>query len=186
MSAHDFDAVLGLFERFRAAEAQLWATSLDPELPWSATLDAEIALDALLGRRAADMLELLQRPATPDAVWFEAAGARTVSDRVVYALKAAKARRDPVTFVYTDNYEKKKRDKGMQNRFAVGELEGELKIITREVRCGECKTLGCASCQQQGWLHVAGQKLKKIEYVGEARKLVEPTHAVSKQIWDAL
>ena len=64
---------------------------------------------------------------------------------------------------------------GKADGAALGEVEGELKIVARQTYSTE-----------YGWQHAGGRKLTSIKPTGDADKFEAPTHEGSKTRYDAL
>ena len=184
LSPEDLDSVRDFFDRFRAIESETWAFLLQEDLGRMDVIRQKIKINEFFEGKAQDFVESLQRARRPDAAWFEKNRAIVVGPRTVFALQVGNIEGVQMALVYSENF--KKDMVGMRSRFVVADVDGALKIVARQVRCGDCDGEGCGVCGRQGWRRAGGRRLQKPKKLGELRKLVVPTDLTSKGVFDAL
>jgi len=184
MSALDPSAVRDFFAEFDQAHLDVWGINLDASKSWLDTVKKKATLKRFFEAEPGDVVEMLSRSRKADDAWYAKHGARTVGPRVIHAVQPVTVGGAPMAFVYTDAFEKN--ELGMNERFAVEDAGGALRIAARQVRCGECGGTGCAVCKQQGWRFAGGRELPAPKPVGNALKLIAPEHEGTKALYDAL
>lgn len=173
MTAPDSATVRDFFTRMDATQLELWQFVLRPDVSWLDTVKKKVALIPFFEANPNDMVNMLSRPRKVTDAWFSQHGARTVGPRTLYAIQPVNAGGTAMALVYTSSFESN--TLGMNERYAVAAVEGELKIVSRQVYSSE-----------YGWRHVGGRKLTAIKPTGAAGKLETPTHEGSKVRYDAL
>ena len=184
MNTHDLSAVRDFFVEFDKVRLETWTVKLEPEVRRVASIKQEMKLDRYTEGKARDMVSVLARPSRPDETWFAQHSARPVGNRTGHAVGPVTVGSAKMALVYTNGFETKAL--GMHERYAVADVGGDLRVVTRQTRCGECGGSGCGVCKQQGWRHAGGRELSKPTSAGPADKLVAPDHAGTKAIYDAL
>jgi hypothetical protein len=184
MSSHDLNAVEDFFRRFDALQLETWSIKLNPDTGRVAAIKQEMKLDALTEGKAKDMVKVLARPSRPDDAWFAQHGARDVGTRTVHAIQAVHAGGEALAWVYTNAFERN--ELGMNERFAVGTVDGALLVISHQTRCGECGGSGCGVCKQQGWRHAGGRTIGASEPTGQVKKIEAPTHSQTAALYEAM
>jgi hypothetical protein len=184
MSAHDLSAVQDFFVEFDVAQLDTWNLKLQPDAGRVATLRQEMKLDGYTEGKASDMVKVLARPGRPDDAWFAKHGERTVGRRTIHAIQPVDVAGAKMALVYTNAFERN--ELGMNERFAVAEADGGLRVVSHQTRCGECGGAGCGVCKGQGWRHAGGRQLGACTASGEALKLEAPEHEDTRALYDAL
>jgi|GEM_PF-6423422 len=128
MSITDIDEVLSFFERFTQAEEEIWTAVLVDQLSFIEGVRCKRPLKAFIEGRPGDLISVLVRPREPDADWLEEQRGRAVRRRAIHAIQSTKVEGEPMAMVYTDGFLQE--GFGMSNRFAVAEVEEELKIVS--------------------------------------------------------
>jgi|GEM_PF-5205007 len=178
------DDVLGFFDHLGSVEKEVYSGLLVDELDMMDEIKLRKKLKPLFDGKPDTFITLPQRPAAPKPDWLEKARAKDTGKRTVYAVQVAEAGGDTVVLVYCDEYVKNSLE--MWNRFAVGFVGEFLKVVAREVRCGDCGGTGCGTCKQRGWRNAGGDDLGKVT-VRETRKLTAPKDdAASQALYEAL
>ncbi len=184
MSSIDLDAAEKFFSQFAELEAETWTFQLQDEVDWFAGAMQERKLVPFFEDLPGNMIETLVRPDPVTPEWLSQHRGRAVGVRTLFALQPVRCDGKPTVFAYCDGFEKL--GLGMNERFAVRQADGGLKMVSRQTLCGECGGSGCGTCGQQGWRHARGKRLGKPTGDGPARKLTAPDEAKSKALYDAL
>ena len=173
MSAPDSAAVRDFFTRLDATQREVWQFVLRPDVSWLDTVKKKRDLMPFFEAKPKDVVSVLDRPRKVTDEWFSQHGARSVGARTIYAIQPAVADGTDVAFIYTSSFESN--TLGMHERYAVAEVEGKLKVISRQTHSSE-----------YGWLHAGGRELTSIKATGDADRFEAPTHAGTRALYEAL
>ncbi len=184
MSTPDFDAVRAFFATFEEAQCAAWNACLDREVSWLDTVKKKAVLTRFFEAEPGDVVATLSRPRKADDAWYAQHGARDVGPRTVHALQAVRVGGSPMVFLYVSAFERNAL--GMNERFAVEGGGEAMRIIAREVRCGECGGAGCPVCRSRGWRYAGGRELGQVEPLGDVVRLEAPAHEESRALYHAL
>ena len=156
-----------------ATQLELWQFKLKPDVSWLDTVKKGRILVPFFEAKPGDVVSVLSRPRKVTDAWFAQHSPRSVGNRTIHAIQPVTAGGTAMALVYTSSFQRN--ELGMHERYAVAEVEGELKIVSRQVYSSE-----------YGWQHAGGRELTAIKPTGDADKFEAPTHEGSKTRYDAL
>ena len=173
MTEPDTDAVRHFFTRIDATQLEVWQFTLKPDVSWLNTVKKKVTLVPFFEAKPGDVVSELSRPRKVTDAWFAQHSARSVGNRTIHAIQPVTAGGTAMALVYTNSF--RRNALGMYERYAVTEVEGELKVVSRQVYSTE-----------YGWQHAGGRELTSIKSTGDAEKFEAPTHEDSKTRYDDL
>ena len=156
-----------------ATQLEIWQFTLKPDVSWLDTVKKKVTLIPFFEAKPGDVVSELSRPRKVTDAWFAQHAARSVGNRTLHAIQPVTAGGTAMALVYTSSFQRN--ELGMYERYAVAEVEGELKVVSRQVYSTE-----------YGWQHAGGRELSSIKPTGEADKFEAPAHEDSKTRYDAL
>lgn len=173
MTALDSAAVHNFFTRMDATQLEVWRFTLKPDVSWLDAVKKKATLVPFFEAKPGDVVSELSRPRKVTDAWFAQHSARTVGNRTIHAVQPVTTGGTAMALVYTSSFQRN--ELGMYERYAVAEVGGELKVVSRQTYSNE-----------YGWQHAGGRELTSIKSTGDAKKFETPTHEDSKTRYDAL
>lgn len=173
MAKLDLSSARKLVADADATQLDVWNYMLQPDVKWVDTVKKKRELMPFFEADPGDVVDTLSRPRKADDAWFEKHGARSVENRTIHAVQAVEVGGAPMALVYTSAF--LANDLGMNERYAVAEVDGDLKIVSRQVYSTD-----------SGWQHAGGRDLAEPKPTGDVKRITPPDHEASRAIYDEL